>query len=80
MLSVNELVRKRINALLKEKGWSIYRLEQESGIQHGSMSHIMDGKHKNITLRTVMQIASGFGMRVAEFFDDEIFDSLDIDI
>jgi len=80
MLSVNDLVRRRVDKLLKEKGWTIYRLEQESGILHGSMSHIMDGKHKNITLKTVMQLASGFGMRLCDFFDDEIFDSLDVDI
>ena len=71
--TVNDAVAKRIAALLKEKNMSQYRLEQESGIQHGSMQCIMNGRNKTVTLSTVMMLAHGFGMTLTEFLDDEVF-------
>ncbi len=81
-MTVNDAVAKRISALLKEKGMSQYKLEQESGIQHGSMQCIMNGRNKTVTLSTVMLIARGFGMSLTEFLDDGIFsfDTLEFDI
>lgn len=81
-MTVNDAVAKRISALLKEKEMSQYKLEQESGIQHGSMQCIMNGRNKTVTLSTVMLIAKGFNMSLTEFLDDEIFsfDTLEFDI
>ena len=45
-MTVNNAVAKRVTALLKERNMSQYRLEQESGIQHGSMQCIMNGETK----------------------------------
>ncbi|MBQ2713515.1 MAG: helix-turn-helix transcriptional regulator [Clostridia bacterium] len=70
----------RIGKLLQEKGITLYRLEQDSGILHGTMMKIIGEKNKNITLKTVMQIASGFNMTLIEFLDDELFDMENIDL
>ena len=72
-MTVNDAVAKRIAALLQMKGMSQYRLEQESGIQHGSMQCIMNGRNKTVTLSTVILIAKGFGMSLTDFLDDAIF-------
>ena len=79
-MTVNDAVALRISKLLIEKNMSQYRLEQESGIHHGSMQCIMNGRNKTVTLSTVIMIARGFGMSLAEFLDDEIFRSEDLDI
>jgi transcriptional regulator with XRE-family HTH domain len=78
-LTVNEAVAKRILALLKEKNMTQYRLEQESGIQHGSMQCIMNGRNKTVTLTTIMMLAKGFDMLPYEFLNDDIFNSFDFD-
>lgn len=57
-----------------------YRLEQESGIQHGTMNGIMSAKNRGIELNTVMMIARGFQMTVLEFLDDPIFTSEELEI
>lgn len=57
-----------------------YRLEQESGIQHGSMQCIINGRNKTVTLSTVMMIARGFNISLIEFLDDEIFQSENLEI
>jgi len=78
-LTVNDAVAKRISKLLREKDMSQYRLEQESGIQHGSMQCIMNGQNKTVTLSTVIMLARGFNMPLTEFLDDEIFSSEDLE-
>ncbi|MBO5907388.1 MAG: helix-turn-helix transcriptional regulator [Clostridia bacterium] len=72
-MSVNDAVAKRILKLLREKDMSQYRLEHNSGIQHGSMQCIMNGRNKTVTLSTVIMIAKGFDMSLREFLDDDIF-------
>lgn len=79
-LTVNNAVAKRVFALLKEKGMSQYRLEQKSGIQHGSMQCIMNGRNKTVTLSTVIMLSKGFDMTLNEFLDDEIFRSEELEL
>lgn len=79
-MTVNDAVAKRIATLLKEKGISQYRLEQESGIQHGSMQCIMNGRNKTVTLSTVILLAKGFHISLTEFLNDEVFSSPELEI
>ncbi len=80
-MTVNDAVAKRISKLLSEKEMTQYRLEQESGIQHGSMQCIMNGRNKTVTLSTVILLAKGFDMSLEEFLDDDLFnpDHLDLE-
>ena len=57
-----------------------YRLEQNSGIQHGTMNSIMSAKSKGVEVNTVMMIARGFKMSVIEFLDDPIFKLEELEI
>lgn len=79
-MTVNNAIAKRIENLLKEKSMTQYRLEQNSGIQHGSMQCIMNGRNKTVTLSTVMMLARGFGISLVEFLDDELFRSDELEI
>lgn len=79
-MTVNDAVAKRISKLLCENNMSQYRLEQESGIQHGSMQCIMNGRNKTVTLSTVIMFARGFNMPLTEFLDDDIFSSEDLEV
>jgi len=72
-VTVNDAVAKRVAQLLAEKKMTQYRLEQQSGIQHGHMQWIMSGKSKTVTLSTVMMLANGFGMNVIEFLNNDMF-------
>ena len=72
-MTVNDAVAKRVGELLQEKGLTQYRLEQLSGIQHGSMQCIMNGRNKTVTMSTVLMLAKGFDISLSEFLDSEIF-------
>ena len=79
-MTVNDAVARRIFKLLREKGMSQYRLEQESGIQHGSMQCIMNGRNKTVTLSTVILLARGFHISLTEFLDDDLFRLEDLEV
>ncbi len=79
-MTVNDAVAKRVSALLAEKRMTQYRLEQKSGILHGSMACIMNGRNKTVTLSTVMMLARGFDMTLLEFLDDEVFTSEELEV
>ena len=79
-MTVNDAVATRILQLLTQKNMTQYRLEQQSGIQHGHMQWILSGKSKTVTLSTVMMIANGFGMTVLEFLDDDLFLYKNLDV
>lgn len=78
-MNVCEAVQKRVKELLKERGMTQYRLEQKSGILHGSMACIMNGRNKTVTLSTVYMLARGFDMNIIEFLGSEIFLSDEIE-
>ncbi len=73
-MTINDAVAKRISKLLKEKQIKQYNLEQNSGIAHGSMACIMNGRNKTVTLTTIYLLANGFNMTIQEFLDDPVFD------
>ena len=79
-MTICQAVAKRINQLLIERKMTQYRLEQESGIQHGTMNCIMSSRNMGIELNTVMMIARGFQMTIIEFLDDSIFESENLEI
>lgn len=79
-MTVSQAVAKRINRLLTERKMTQYRLEQNSGIQHGTMNGIMSARNKGIELNTVMMIARGFRMTVTEFLNDPIFTAENLEI
>lgn len=70
----------RISILLKENNMTLYRLEQNSGIFHGTMMCIMGERNKNVTLKTICQIAQGFNMTLLEFLNDDLFSFENLDL
>ncbi len=79
-MNICKAVGLRISNLLIQKNMTLYRLEQKSGILHGTMMCIMNERNKNITLRTVMQLAHGFDMTLLEFLDDKLFTESNLDL
>lgn len=76
---INKAVALRISKLLKEKNMTQYRLEQESGIQHGTMACIMNERNKTVTLTTIILLSRGFGITMQEFLDDPLFEDSNLD-
>ena len=79
-MNICKAVGLRISNLLNEKDITLYRLEQNSGILHGTIMCIINERNKNVTLKTIMQLARGFNMTLIEFLDDKLFTNEDLEI
>lgn len=79
-MKLSKAVALRVSQILHERNMSQYRLERITAIPHNTMKSLMGEKNKGVNLRTVMQIVRGLGMTTAEFFDDPLFESPELDI
>ncbi len=76
-MTLNQTFAIRVRELLKEKKMTQYRLEQNTGIYHSTMTAVLNNKTKASNFRTMALIIRELGVSITEFFDSEIFD-LDI--
>ncbi len=80
-MNISSAVAKRIKELLLEKNMTQYKLERKACVSHDTIKSIMKGKAKGVNLKTLVYIADGFDMTVAEFLNCDLFlyENLDID-
>ena len=63
-------VLKKIDELRKEKGWSIYKLAEESNLTQSTLANMF--RRKSIpSLKTLEQICDAFGISLSEFFSEK---------
>lgn len=79
-MKLSTAVAERISNIIAEKQMSQYRLEKIIAMPHNTLKTLMSGRNKSVNLRTVMQIVKGLDMTVAEFFNDPLFKSEDLEI
>ena len=59
----------RIKALCDARSWTFYRLAKESGITYSTLCTMLH-KSNAPSLPTLIRICDGFGITLAQFFDD----------
>lgn len=73
-MDLREALIKRIDKLLLQKGWRTSDLIRRSGVNQTTLTEIRQGRTKNPQLDTIDKIATGFGLTLADFFKDEVFE------
>ena len=57
----------RIKELLKQRGWTAYKLSKQSGLAESTVNNIL--KRNTVpSVTTLESICGGFGMTMAQFF------------
>ncbi|MCI7003475.1 MAG: helix-turn-helix transcriptional regulator [Clostridia bacterium] len=79
-MKLSTAVALRVSNILAERKMSQYRLEKIIAMPHNTMKTLMGERNQSVNLKTVMQIIRGLEMTTAEFFDDPIFESNDLEI
>lgn len=79
-MKLSTAVALRVSNILAERKMSQYRLEKIIAMPHNTMKTLMGERNQSVNLKTVMQIIRGLEMTTAEFFDDPIFESEDLEI
>lgn len=68
-MELNKLLTK-IQTLLDERNWSLYKLSRESNIPYSSLNSLFQ-KNNQPTIATLEKICHAFRITLAEFFSDE---------
>ena len=64
----NEVI-ERIKSLCKARSWTSYRLAKESGITYSTLCTMLH-KASAPSISTLIEICNGFGITLAQFFDE----------
>ncbi len=78
-MKLSTAVARRVSRLLQEKNISQYRLERNIAMPHNTMKSLMAERCNGVNLRTVLLLARGLDMTLAQFFDDPIFDDANLE-
>ena len=62
----------RIVALMRERGWTEYRLAKESGLSQSTIANLFQ-RNTIPSISTLESICAGFGIALAQFFSDGNF-------
>lgn len=78
--TLNDAVVERIYKYMEEKNLSQYKLSQLSGVPFPTLKSIMQKRTKGITLKTIILLANGLGIKPSEFIDSATFDAENLDL
>ncbi len=79
-MTLNQAFAIRVREILQEKKMTQYRLEQNTGIYHSTMSALLNGKYKASNFKNIALIIRELGVSMTEFFDSPIFNFEEIEI
>lgn len=73
-MKLNKVFALRVREILKEKKMTQYKLAQETGLYHSTLTDILNCKYNTPNFKNIALIMRALGMTMAEFFDSELFD------
>jgi len=78
-MTMAEAVTKRIDELLFERGWSLYKLSKEASLPLTTLKNLYNGHTKSPTLSLIFKISETFNLTPIEFLDSSLFNKDEID-
>lgn len=77
-MDLSQAVRIRITNLIEERNINVSKLSTMAGISRSTLSKFLAGKRKIIRLDMIEYICEGLNMKLKDFFNDPIFDNIEI--
>ncbi len=69
---------KRIEKILKLRGWSLYRLSKEADIPYSSLNNLFS-RNNEPSITTLRKICKGLNISIKDFFDDDNPTNIEMD-
>lgn len=79
-MNAKEAVAGRILELCSEKGIAVNALANRSGISPSTIYSMLNSKSMNPGIVSIKKLCDGLDISLREFFDSDIFDSLEQEI
>ena len=78
-MDLSQAVRIRITKLIKERNLNVSKLSTMAGISRATLSKFLSGQRKYLRIDIIEYICEGLNMKLKEFFDDKIFDNIEME-
>lgn len=80
-MKLNNAFAMRVREILKAKKMTQYKLAQETGLYHSTMTDILNCKYQTPNFKNMALIIRALDMSMTDFFNSDFFDfeKLDID-
>lgn len=79
-MQLNKAFSLRVKELLKAKNMTQYKLAQETGLYHSTMTDILTCKYQTPNFKNMALIIKALGVTMAEFFNSEYFNFNNLEI
>lgn len=78
-MDLSQAIRIRITNLIKERNINVSKLSTMAGISRSTLSKFLSGKRKIIRLDIIEYICEGLNMKLKDFFNDPVFDNIEME-
>ena len=79
-MKLNKAFSLRVREILKEKKMTQYKLGQQTGLYHSTLTDILNCKYQTPNFKNMVLIIRELGVSMQEFFDSQLFDFNNLDI
>ena len=79
-MKIKEAIVKRIRNICSERKLRYNELATRSGVTPSTVYSLMNPERRDLSVVTLKRLCDGLDMTVTEFFDDDIFRSLEQEI
>ena len=79
-LSIKDAIVKRLQSLCTARGIKYNELATHSGVTPSTVYSLMDTARRDLSVITLKKLCDGLDMTITEFFEDDIFRTLEQDI
>lgn len=79
-MQIKEAIVKRIKNICLVRGMKYNELATRSGVTPSTIYSMLDPSRRDLSVITVKKLCDGLDMTITEFFDDDIFRTLEQEI
>lgn len=78
-MDLSKAIRIRITNLIEERNLNVSKLSTMAGISRATLSKFLSAQRKYLRIDIVEYICEGLNMKLKDFFDDKIFDNIEME-
>ncbi len=78
-MDLSQAIRIRITNLIEERNLNVSKLSTMAGISRATLSKFLSGQRTYLRIDIIEYICEGLNIKLKDFFNDPIFDSIEME-
>lgn len=78
-MDLSQAIRIRITNLIEERNINVSKLSTMAGISRATLSKFMSGQRKYLRIDMIEYICEGLNMKLKDFFNDKVFENIEME-